>query len=71
MNAPEWLDRAEKASRADAWRFLPQTVAALRAVLGGHYESDKERYPAWAGCCAHDRYRWPCPTVRAVTEALT
>jgi hypothetical protein len=47
----------------------PKANAALRAVLTGHREAGSTP-EGWAGRCAHDGYRWPCPTVRAITDAL-
>jgi hypothetical protein len=64
--------RFEKRLRADSLTL----VAALRAVLDLHPAQDDHRSflegPYCAGDCTTDgnREQWPCPTVRAVTEAL-
>lgn len=55
---------------------VPRLLAALRAVLDLHPAQDDHRSflegPYCAGDCTTDgnREQWPCPTVRAVTEAL-
>ena len=45
---------------------VPALVAAVRAVLDKHRRDGSEV----AGWCLHDGRPWPCPTVRAVTDAL-
>lgn len=72
MSAAEWLDRVD--ARMDRTGYHPEkdaTVAmsaALRAVLDLHRpEMGWGRIPDFCGVDGRD---WPCPTVRAIAEAL-
>lgn len=53
---------------------LPQLTSALRAVLALH---QRERGPWDSSVCTHcmtaqeEQQEWPCPTVQAVTAALS
>lgn len=56
---------------------LPKLIAALRAVLAQHYPHDCSPEhgswcsPCWSeGLCEGCSEDWPCPTVKAIAEAL-
>ena len=71
---------ADAAFIADARTRLPQALAALQAVLDMHAPIDalNMRYrggrvqQVCTGCGTDDGNwnRWPCPTVRAITDAI-
>lgn len=53
----------------------PKTVAALRAVLDKHQQTEFKHLPiTWCTHCAQAEtgamVEWPCPTVQAITNAL-
>ena len=53
---------------ADARTSLPRTLDALEAVLAPHQLHEVPGGQRW---CLHCGADWPCPTVAAITEALS
>ena len=55
---------------------VPQMEQALRAVLDLHQKTDHQRWVGFPRAdrqehyCWADQQSWPCPTVRAIEEAL-
>jgi hypothetical protein len=47
--------------------YLTACAAAMDAVRRIHYQIKR---PPWPGTCAHDQLTWPCPTERAIRQAL-
>lgn len=72
-----WLDQAEAGAVANpvpaAWSDLPRATSALRAVLKLHRQvaHGTTGTTTWPGVCDHCRDTYPCPTVTAITTALT
>ena len=75
-DAGSWFDADFIARARDD---VPRLVAALRAVLGAHTPIEVEPSDTLCRECSFQlpsgRYlgklsEWPCPTVRAITEAL-
>ena len=49
---------------------VPKLVAALEAVEAFHVPTWQSNYRGGREMCRHDTHDWPCPTVRAIEEAL-
>ena len=68
--------RAEAEFIALARTALPQLAKALEAVMVVHQKSEHQRaygFPRadkWEHYCTEDNRSWPCPTVKAITDAL-
>ena len=65
-DAGSWFDADFIARARDD---VPRLVAALRGVLATHQE-DTCKCCQRGTACRECRAPWPCPTVRAITEAL-
>lgn len=48
----------------------PKLLAALEAVEDAHQPTWQSNYRGGREMCRHDTHDWPCPTIRAITEAL-
>lgn len=50
---------------------VPHLVAAVEAALAPHRGITDGDYPESLPVCEEDGEFWPCPTVQAITSALT
>lgn len=64
---------AECARLSDAAAVdVPRLLAAVEAALKVHQPVDRGTGAQCKGCATHVTFtRWPCPTYRAITAALT
>ena len=61
-------EASDAALIADARTSLPRALDALEAVLAPHQLHEVPGGQRWCLHCGGD---WPCPTVAAITEALS
>lgn len=60
-----------RSANAELIAAAPKLLAALEAVEAFHASTWRTNFKGGREMCRHDSFDWPCPTVRAITEALS